>query len=246
VRRDGNHLQVGVDLPARVILPDTPDVRRLLVALEAGQRPAPESPQAALAWRHLVDAGLVVDHAEPSELPLFTVNANAVTRERVARLLRSVGADVADGTARTSAHLVIEDGEISRERLDPLVRDGTPHLVVGVSGGDVVVGPFVDPGRSPCQRCVDAHLTEADPRRPVVVEQLAQLGVTRPLTSLLDAMMLTWAVRDLMTYVAGDTPSTWGATYRWGAQPAPERREWTRHPHCGCGWADALADTPAS
>ena len=67
LRRDADHLQVGVGARA-VVLPDHPDVRRLLTRLAAGgpdaaaDRPAPDSP-AGRALARLVGADLLVDGA---------------------------------------------------------------------------------------------------------------------------------------------------------------------------------------
>ena len=35
----------------------------------------------------------------------------------------------------------------------------------------------------------------------------------------------------------GDRPATWSATLTLGADLALPRRDWPRHPHCGCSWA---------
>ena len=67
LRRDADHLQVGVGSRA-VVLPDHPDVRRLLTRLAPGgpdaatDRPAPDSP-AGRALARLVGAALLVDGA---------------------------------------------------------------------------------------------------------------------------------------------------------------------------------------
>jgi hypothetical protein len=47
-------------------------------------------------------------------------------------------------------------------------------------------------------------------------------------------------VRDVVAYVEGEPPSTWSATVTIGPDLDPGRREWARHPHCGCSWADGL------
>ncbi len=241
VRRDAGHLQVGVDAPARAIVADTAAVRRLLEDLAVGAPAAPETPEAHLALRDLDAAGLVVQ-VPPKAPPIrVAVSADDATLQACRRHLHPIGAELVDvGTCDVPVLLVVA-GELSRARVDPLVRDGIPHLPLTVSGGELVLGPFVDAGASPCMRCVDAHLTEVDPRRPTIVEQLARLPLPVAVDPLAEATALPWALRDLVTYARGYEPSTWGATYTFGPGPAPVRREWTRHPYCGCGWDQLLA-----
>jgi hypothetical protein len=46
-------------------------------------------------------------------------------------------------------------------------------------------------------------------------------------------------VRDLVTHLEGDRPSTWSATVRISAGlRSVTQTEWLRHPACGCGWLD--------
>ena len=76
-------------------------------------------------------------------------------------------------TAAASVVLVWRDGELPRDRLDPLVRD-RDAAPGGLRRRRPARGrPVRRPGRTACLRCVDAHLGEADPRRALVVEQVA-------------------------------------------------------------------------
>ena len=113
--------------------------------------------------------------------------------------------------------------------------------MVGAHPRGYRVGPFVEPGVTACLRCVDAHLGERDPRRGVVVEQLAG-RTAAPDDLALEALAVTWAVRDALRYLAGADPSTWSATVDLDLELDPLRQAWTRHPHCGCAW-DALTIT---
>ncbi len=129
-----------------------------------------------------------------------------------------------------------------RDPIDDLVREGAPHLLVVSRGGVLELGPFVSPGHTACLRCVDAHRAEPDPRRHLVVEQIAQAvaaGAFEPRDELLWSLALAWAVRDLVRFAEGSRPSTWSASYEIGPLDPPRSHEWERHPHCGCAW-DAL------
>jgi bacteriocin biosynthesis cyclodehydratase domain-containing protein len=138
-------------------------------------------------------------------------------------------------------------GEPDRELLDPWTRAGTPYVLVRMTEGRAVVGPFVVPGRTACLRCLDAYCTDADPVWPLLVRQYASLssrdrgdGATEPVDPLLAALALGWAARDVASFVDGARPSSWSATVTLHARLSSlETREWLRHPACGCSW-DAL------
>lgn len=238
VRRDDTHLQVGIDPPRRAVLRDTADVRRLLTDLAAGRATRPVPSRTTLPVLRALDALMAADLVveEASAPPAYGVQVEGPPD--LVEPLRSLLGDACRASP-TGLAIVVSPRPLQRERLDPLVRAGTPHLVVQGGPDAWTVGPFVVPGVTACLRCVDAHLGEADPRRGVVLEQLARLpGSPDPLGR---AQALAWAVADLRGWLAGTTPGTWSASYTLGG--APRRREWLRHPHCGCAW-DVLADSP--
>jgi bacteriocin biosynthesis cyclodehydratase domain-containing protein len=135
-------------------------------------------------------------------------------------------------------------GEPHRELLDDWTRAGTPYLLLRLTEGRAVVGPFVVPGTTACLRCVDAHCTDADSAWPLLVRQYASAsarerpdGVPEPVDPLLASLALAWAARDLASYVDGGRPSTWSTTVTVGARLTRlETRRWLRHPGCGCSW----------
>ena len=124
--------------------------------------------------------------------------------------------------------LVLSAGELARERLDPLVRRGTSHLVVRLVDGAALVGPFVVPGVTACLRCIDAH--RSDPRsrprgrhHPLRAGQLAGPDRTAYPTSptpLLATVAVAWAVRDVVAHLDGRRPSTWSRTLLLDADPS--------------------------
>jgi len=269
VRRDAGHLQVGIDPPHRAIVPDSAAARALLrdLATEAG--PVAEEREARAALQSLRVAGLLLEGGGPgSQLAVdpasrraaeaqfgdaagrrlaaraearIGIRAPAGARTTAVGLLRSTGlATTAPGELPT-AWLVVTAGEPLRGDIDPLVQEGAPHLLV-MCGAAARVGPLVVPGETACLRCVDAHLAEPDPRRPLVVEQAARAARGTdgaPVDPTLEVLALAWAVRDLARYAEGDRPATWSATVEVDHTSAAVRREWERHPHCGCAW-DAL------
>ncbi|NYJ02267.1 hypothetical protein HNR19_002965 [Nocardioides thalensis] len=262
LRRDPLTLQVGLRLPLAVQLPDRASVRALLDALAARHDPGPLDDDARHALARLAAADLLVDDAAgaaaDSDLMLFGSDA---PRRRTARAAGTVGLTAeptaADGLGDLLAeaglrlddrdpavHLVVTAGPARRGLVDPLLRAGLPHLLVSGTGATRRVGPFVDPGRTACVRCVDAHESETDPRLPLLIEQAAHphspIAPVDPLTS---RLALTWAVRDLTRYLEGDEPSTWSTTVDIAPTAAPTVTRWLRHPDCGCAW-DLLMHLP--
>lgn len=267
-RRDDGHLQVGIDPPDRVVLPDRPDVRRALAALVQGE-PPPCDPPTARVLGALGAAGLLVDRPSrarrPAGRPTAAVEAawarhgDDADRRLSARACATVSVDAPPGSAEElvrlfteaglrascgpvgDVHVALAHGPLPRDRVDACLRAGTPHLVVAGHRGGYVLGPFVLPGVTGCLRCDDARRGEADPRRAVVLEQAARLPSPAGDPVLL-ALATAWAVRDVLAWVEGDRPASWGTAYDLGDGPVPQGRRVERHPHCGCGWADFLLE----
>lgn len=157
------------------------------------------------------------------------------------------GAGAAPGDAGPGSGLVgllAGVGEPDRELADPWTQAGTPYVVVRLTEGRAVVGPFVVPGETACLRCVDAHHTDADPAWPLLVHQYARAtcapradGLPEPVDPSLVLLAAAWATRDLASHAEGLRPSTWSTTVTLDAAlTSVESRCWLRHPECGCSW----------
>jgi hypothetical protein len=240
VRRDDRHLQIGVDPPWRLVVPDEPDVQEVLDALVAGRPPSPRTAAGHRVLRDLDRADMLRPAGEPARAYAVAVTGAARPSAEAERVLRAAGV-VPVGPERSELSIVVATGEPPRDLVDDHVRAGRPHLVVGAGPRGYRVGPFVVPGVTACLRCVDAHLAEHDPRRGVIVEQLAGRAAA-PDEPVLEALAVTWAVRDALRYLAGACPSTWSATVDLDLELDPRLREWARHPHCGCAW-DSIGAT---
>jgi len=266
VRRDAGTLQVGLHPPLAARVPDVPEVRSLLDALRGGWTPGDLTPVAARALDSLLAAGLALPAAAGATRPELMaaqaqfgadgvrrlaaraahrvgVRSPEPTRGIVSDLLALAGVTTDDDAP--SVWLVVTSGPSTRESIDPLVRAGAPHLLVSGGAGRRRIGPFVEPGRTACLRCVDAHESDLDPRLPFLVEQAARAAYDdpEPVDPVLDRLALAWAVRDLCRYLEGDEPSTWSTTVDLGPTDPPRVVRWLRHPHCGCAW-DLLFDLP--
>jgi bacteriocin biosynthesis cyclodehydratase domain-containing protein len=262
LRRSRRELQVGLDPDRRVLLPDTEPVRRTLAALLRGEA-VPDDPQSRQVLESLdgvlvegdglVDPGIAVGDVaavalhDPTSYPLRHA-ARRSARLAVAGSLGEVdpvpllvAAGIRVGSDPTHV-LVLCAGEVDRDDLDGLVRGRVPHVVVRMVEGSATVGPFVDPGRTACLRCLDAHLDAHDPHAvmPTLHARAAgdrRDGVAEPVDTALATLAVSWAVRDLVSHVEGDRPTTWSATVRFGAGlRSVVQTDWLRHPGCGCSW----------
>ena len=272
LRRSRGELQVG--LRPEVRLPDTEPVRRTLGHLVRGEAvpddPATRDVLAALA-PVLVDGSALLDpHVAPADVAAVAARDPSGYRARLAArrhalvsvrgrwpgvdpadLLGAAGLRVTDSLhAGATVVLVLWHGEIDRAELDGLVRDRTPYLLLRTLEGAVVLGPFVDPGRTACLRCIDAHRALDDPRAATLAARHAsartdrQDGVAEPVDAALATLAVAWAGRDLVTHAEGDRPSSWSSTVRLApALASVTQAEWLRHPACGCSW---LADEQVS
>lgn len=145
---------------------------------------------------------------------------------------------------RTPLGLLVGVGEPPRELVDPWLRAGVPHLIVRVSEGRVLVGPFAEPGSTACLRCIDAHHADVDADWPLLVRQHAVAsarprpdGVPEPVDPCVAAVALAWACRDLVTRADGRRPTSRSAVLTFDAElGAVSTTPWSRHPECACSW----------
>jgi hypothetical protein len=236
VRRDDRHLQLGLDPPDRLVLADRPGLREALTRLE--RRP-PEELRDLLD--QLVRDGWVVDAARrerrepPSDRLRVALSVDAALATAVDRACAAAGLNRG---STADLRLVATIGEPRRAVSDALVREDVPHLWLAVLPGSVRIGPSVEPGRTACLRCVDAHLGDRDPRRATVLHQLEE-QVTAPESDpdpCLVQLGVAWAVREVVRRLEGQQPALRSATVTVTQDLEVTRHDWLRHPHCGCAW----------
>ena len=245
--RDAGLLQVGLHQDCRLVLPDDADVRRLLLLLGHGVDPRSMPPGHQSLCRRLSEVGLLEPVDEPEvrgrlrAAARIRVDAPEPLRAAAARMLAVAGLPESPPRSRETTRLVVVSGaEPPRARLDRAMQEDLPHLLVVAVAGRVRVGPCVVPGLTACQRCVDEHLTDRDPRHPLVVEQHLEPDPEDVVPPADLQLALAWAVRDLVALVEGGRPTTWSATVDLRPE-GPVTHPWRRHPRCGCAWGDALA-----
>lgn len=196
MRRDPGHLVVG-----SLVVRDSPDLAGLLLGMDG----AATSDDPALA--PLVAAGVLVDATDwPGGIPRPELHCAALTgREprdlagrralRVALVGSSADFPLMELLERSGVRtdgepsLVVTCtvGEPARAIFDPYLTDGVTILPVVIDGANILVGPLVVPGRSPCLRCLDAGRRDWDPTWPTLV---AQFGRHRARGLAVDALRL--------------------------------------------------------
>ncbi|MFE5291036.1 ThiF family adenylyltransferase [Isoptericola sp. NPDC056618] len=141
------------------------------------------------------------------------------------------------GETRLPDAVVVVEGHAARpERYERLLGAGVPHLPVVVREADVVVGPLVLPGRSPCVGCCDRHAADADRRWPFVAADLA----LRPdddvaHETMLAATAAALAAGQVLALLDGAAPAAVGRSLEVALPEAvPRVRDVAPHPDCGC------------
>lgn len=232
VRRDDHHLQIGIDPPQVVVVPDNDATRRAAYELEKGRGLTQADlsvPAVAALVAKLEAAGLLAP--APTPLPARLVGPADLVAE--VQALAPLDQDAAVVTVLMSA------GPLRRELVDDYLRDGAAHLVVAGGPDGWTVGPYVVPGITACLRCADAELGLRDPRRALVVEQYAcrTTGDGDPVGR---ALAIGYTVRELRMIAQGERPTAWSSIVRFGSSGDLTPRRVRRHPACGCAWDIAL------
>ncbi|GAB3265563.1 hypothetical protein GCM10027425_31160 [Alteromonas gracilis] len=226
VERDAATLQVGLDRERAVTLPRTPEVLCTLAALA---HPDPRTPVSREVLERLDDAGLLALPLTPRVRLLPGLRAPAGLES----VLEAAGVRIDDAAGMV---LAVSVGEPDRDLLDPLVRDGVPHLVARVLDGAAVLGPYVEAGRSACLRCLDRHDADRDPLRPRLLAEHRRAAHAEP-APVLVGLLAHWVAADLMALAHDRTPATLDATVRLPLLlTGAESTRWAVHPDCGCGW----------
>lgn len=236
VRRGREHLQIGL-VPGRcVVVPETEGHRAVLSALRTADLP-PQTAEAAALLPCLAENGLLRP-AGPQSTAVVDVAVEGSlgvdpTPLLAAAQLRAIGGE------RPRPVLLFATAEVDRDRLDALVRAGTPHLLVRVVDGGPVLGPLVVPGETACVRCIDSHRVDDDPAHAAVLDRYlaaaAPPGGDPPLTPTLATLLTCWAAHELRAHLAGARPVTWSSTLAWDAAFAElTATTWCRHALCGC------------
>lgn len=221
----------------------------MLLELSCGGLVTPLDESTAPALTKLIEIGLVVPSDELAaraarhSAAVVHLDVPDEINAPLTTLLSQAGLRHTTLAEDATIALIWSLGELSRERVDGWMRQGIPHLAVRERPDVTLLGPYVVPGYTACLRCSDAHLAEADPRRTLVIEQLATtapLATARP-DPIRRAFAMAWVAGDLVAAAQGERPATWSTIVRVDRLP-PDLTVYRRHPGCGCAWAEGLLD----
>lgn len=117
---------------------------------------------------------------------------------------------------------------------EELVHLGHRHLYLRPLRGGSVVGPLVDPGLTPCLRCLDLTRRDTDPAWPTLLPQLCRTRL--PVDPVLAGWAASTAVTQLAAVAAGRSPGALFGTLEMTAEECEAQfRRWPQHPDCTCG-----------
>lgn len=261
-RREVGALQVGFEPGPSILLPDgtvtvealrclrehrlpdaaQPRVRGLLLRLAADGLIADADHVAtagalgrALASRTGLDAATRVALRTGTRVVL---DAPAAWRAAWAADLAACGLDPADdaGEPLQTVALVARPAAALAPAADRWVGEQVPHLLVALGAHAHRVGPFVSPGLTACARCLQAHLVEEDPSRPLVDASADATPVGPESDPVLDLRARVEAVSEIVRWAEGLRPRLWSATAAITLEDEAQPRSWRRHPWCGCAW----------
>ena len=130
--------------------------------------------------------------------------------------------------------VVVEAHAPHPARYRRLMGAGVPHLPVVWREADVVVGPLVRPGQSPCVSCLELGRADADRQWPVIASQLRE-APEPPQETALASTAAALAVGQVLALLDGHRPVTVGAFVEVALPSGlPRLVPVAPHPRCGC------------
>ena len=129
-------------------------------------------------------------------------------------------------------------GSFDSQYVEHLLRDGQDHFFVGRAPGHVAtVGPFVQPGSTPCRRCLS--LIEAD--RVGVAELSIPLGTSDELPIAVAHQVAALAAHAALKFIDTGKSELQAAQLIVDFLDAlnPQLQHFPQHPECECLWTSA-------
>lgn len=242
--RTPSSVQFGSGHPVVVVDEVGDGETRLLGALAAG---ISESGYAMLARSAKVapeDADRLLDRVGPAlEVPSPAAGRVAVMGDSgLARAIAGLLGDALVTPGEADLVVLVADWVVGPADHTRWLNRDVPHLPVVVAERRIGVGPFVDPGASPCLYCVHLARTDRDPAWPAIATQLWGRA-PRELDRTTVAETAAFVARRLAERVAGHRLP--GEAWELDERGAVSATRWERHPGCRCAapqgtdWPDA-------
>ena len=246
-------LQIGVDEQPLVLAP-VPVEALTLLALLAEPHTVDELaeliPGLSRSWldwllARLGDAGLVRPWRPQRPRPVVVWGTGPLAERLHSALQRAEFQPLPlcqpgwPGSSRPLIVLATGTCEPDRWLTDRITAAGHPTLVVRADGERGVIGPFIQPHRTPCLRCLDLLRSDLDPRWPVLVAQLCRLRAS-PAPALVE-WLAGEAVAEVGRWRSGELPELAGRTLELSSSRLQRSSlSWSAHPDCICravpGW----------
>jgi bacteriocin biosynthesis cyclodehydratase domain-containing protein len=267
VWRDPFSLQLGVD-PARVVLREvTTADERMIAALRSGvsrsgldmiATSAGATEREVAAVLRAVKPLLLSEPVDPTPARVSIVGRGQ-TVERIASTLALAGASVSitSTVPDEPADLGILVGHyvLEPDSYGFWLRRDLPHLPVVFGDDSVLMGPLVEPGRTPCLFCLEHYRRDADASWSAIASQLwgrRSLAETALVSTEVAARVSRLVLRRLEGS-AQSGRSLAARSFRLAVDTGEvTRRDWMPHPDCGCvaipesASGDLSADRPGS
>lgn len=171
------------------------------------------------------------------------IRRDTVARNLVERMIR--GASAHKNSLRFRANRKIEilmpDQRadfpwISATSAEQLVATDTPHLFATTSTSASFISSVIQPGQTPCLRCLHLHRCDQDPGWPLIDLQVSQNPVVDSAGISLILNTATQVLRIVSEWVdRAETSDSWLLKLGTAAE-AVETYPTFFHPSCGCRW----------
>jgi hypothetical protein len=171
------------------------------------------------------------------------IRRDVVAKNLVERMIRGVSAHKNSLRYRSNQkiEILLPDQRadfpwISAISADALVATDTPHLFASTSSSESLVSSVINPGQTPCLRCLHLHKCDQDPQWPIIDLQVSQnpvvdsAGITLILRTAMEVTRIVSAWIDLPETLESHLlklGQTWACV---------EMYPTFYHPSCGCRW----------
>jgi molybdopterin/thiamine biosynthesis adenylyltransferase len=171
------------------------------------------------------------------------IRRDVVAKNLVERMIRGVSAHKNSLRYRSNQkiEILLPDQRadfpwISAISADALVATDTPHLFASTSSSESLVSSVINPGQTPCLRCLHLHKCDQDPQWPIIDLQVSQnpvvdsAGITLILRTAIEVTRIVSAWIDSPETLESHLlklGQTWACV---------EMYPTFYHPSCGCRW----------
>ena len=161
---------------------------------------------------------------------LRTSDVGEMKISRLKELRREFSLFADDLQISSAVNLVITTEKPSADQLQRWMNEQTPHLVIERGfGGTVKIGPLVEPGKTPCLRCIELHQLSPE---------LMARGEAPETSSAMTALITGIITADIANYSYSSSTVFRATTAEYSLRrfTSPDLSSWQSHPACGCLW----------